>query len=113
MFTLKDDSAHAFEARARVDGAVVPVDLEALFPTQWESGSRFQRAANRARPVADAVCHAICERHPDQPAAVELIEVRWTRTPGVWEPDPPERATRKTLMQWSCGQELELPVELR
>ena len=112
MFTLKDDGAHAFEALAYTREGPQPVDLEALFPTEWESGSRFQRAANRQKPIADAVCHAICERHPDEPLAVELIELSWTRTPGVFEPDPPGRARRKTLVRWVCETPLAKPVAI-
>lgn len=112
MFTLLDDGSHAIEARAYVDGAFQPVELDWLFPTQWESGSRWQRSAHRSRPIAEVMCHAICERHPDDPDAIELSVARWTRTRGLLETEPAANASREVLMIWRCAETPALPVVL-
>jgi hypothetical protein len=107
MFTHKSTGASRIDAEAEVDGSWRPIDLDALFPTRWESGPRFALSAS-SKSRMNVVAASACLRHPDHPARVRFTLVRWTSTPG--QAGPPEDVRPERLAEWTCGTPIRLPA---
>lgn len=103
MFTRNDPGNKAILARTYVDGSFEPVDLEAVFTTQWESGPRYQRLVTRFPTVAEIVAHSLCERMPDA-RAVELSKAVWAKERGRADLEPPPDADHSVILLWRCDQ---------
>lgn len=103
MFTTVDRKQRAMDGYARFDGEWQPIDLEALFPSRWESGPRYARKTIRrsGRHLA-TMAAAACGRLPDRPEAVKLVDVRWRSKLGVQEQTRTGKVTEKRLIEWDC-----------
>lgn len=109
MFTLRDPSHAAVYGDAMIAGTWQPVDLEALFPTRWESGQRYSRSSfwkstSRMRVLAASTC----TRHPDQPTRVRFRVERWAKTLGQVE-QPKHKIRTEEILDWTCGSAVTLP----
>ncbi len=114
MFTLRDPGAHLVKGKALYDGKWVDIDLEALFPTKWESGPRYARSAFFKNPpsmrvVADSTCGRL-ERRPDR---VRFEHVYWDKTLGQPSRVPPKDAKRNLLLDHRCGSPVRRPQGVR
>ena len=110
MFTSQDTWHAAVEAEGLIDGAWTEIDLEALFPSKWDSGHRYQRgpfrrSGNRMRTLAASTCH----RLDNKPTTVRFYEIKWRRTLGQQEQPRTGKIKKKRLVEWRCGQRLKLP----
>ena len=108
MFTELDTDASRVDAEIQVAGEWKPIDLEALFPTRWESGPRYARTWFRNSTNAMKVlAHATCERagHPDR---VRFTVTTWRKKLGRVA-KPPEDAKKKPILDWDCSEEVSLP----
>lgn len=114
MFTMIDDYAAIVRAEALVDGEWRRVDLEALFPTRWESGPRYARSAfYNSPPFMAVLADSTCGRLPTRPTKVRFHRVSWKKTLGVSNRKPPKDAQKKLLLEWSCAREVERPGGVR
>jgi hypothetical protein len=109
MFTLLDKRHSELFADAQIGGEWQPIELEALFPTRWESGPRYARSSfwqssARLRVLAAATCG----RHPGNPSRVRFRVDRWGKTLGTVE-QPKRKVETKELLDWPCDREVELP----
>jgi hypothetical protein len=109
MFTELDRSAARMDAEIQVGGEWKPIDLEALFPTQWESGPRyartwFRKSHNAMRVLAQATCGRA--GHPDR---VRFTVTTWKKKLGRVA-KPPEDATTKLNLEWDCSDTVPLPA---
>jgi hypothetical protein len=109
MFTLRDATHSEVFAEEEVDGAWGPVDLEALFPTRWESGPRYARSSFWKSPARMQVLAAsTCGRSPDHPTKVRFHVERWPKTLGSLK-QPKKKMKREELVEWTCGRPVALP----
>lgn len=109
MFTSKETWHHDVIASAELDGVAVKVDLEALFPSTWDSGPRYVRGPFRNNAARMAVlASSICARMKPAPEVVTLGEVKWKARFGV---SPSERGTpeSKARMEFRCGSHVPRP----
>jgi hypothetical protein len=109
MFTLRDPSHAEVFGEAMVDGAWQPVDLEALFPTRWESGPRYARSSfyssiGRMRVLAAATC----KRLPTPPTRVRFRVERWPKTLGSVA-QPKRNMKAQEIVDWECDRAVSLP----
>ena len=110
MFTLRDPTHSVVFGEAEVGGVWEPVDLEALFPTRWESGPRYARSSFwKSPPKMKVLAASTCVRHPEQPAAVRFHVERWPKTLGSVK-QPKRKMKREDLVEWTCGRTLSLPA---
>jgi hypothetical protein len=110
MFTELDKSAARLDAEIEVAGSWQPIDLEAIFPTMWESGPRYARSWFRNSPAAMRVlAHSTCVRtaelHPDR---VRFTQLTWQKQLGR-AAAPPEDAKQTLILDWDCSQTVPLP----
>ncbi|MCP4808747.1 MAG: hypothetical protein GY913_16140 [Proteobacteria bacterium] len=112
MFTLRDGGNKAVTARAHIDGSFQDVDLEALFPTRWESGPRYQRTAWRVPYLGQMLAYSTCQRLPEA-RAVEISKVTWWKEIGRADLEPPPDAKTEVLLVWPCHETPELPLGRR
>jgi hypothetical protein len=116
MFTVLDRRHVILEAEALAEGQWETVDLEALFPTRWESGPRFGRPSfpekkSRMYILAQSTCRRM-EAAGQAPAQVRFRQVRWLKRPG--ESDQSRRdPERRNLITWTCSDEFPLPTGVR
>lgn len=109
MFTSGSRSHGAAEAEAEIGGRWEPVDLDALYPTRWDSGPRYARSAVRRNATRMKILAAsVCERHPGKPARVRLYDVGWKVTIGQIE-QKRTGETRKLMADWRCGDPSPMP----
>ena len=112
MFTTIDRAHHAVEGEAFVDGAWTPLDLDALFPSQWDGGPRyanaFRKSPQRLRVLADSACG----RDPRHPERVRFYDLRWPAVPGQ-APEPRRKLTRTEMIDWTCGRTVQRPKGAR
>jgi len=109
MFTLRDPGHSVVRAEAEVGGVWSTIDLEALFPTRWESGPRYARTSfwkstGRMRVLAAATCG----RHPEHPTRVRFYVDRWKKKLGSATAKRPGLKTEE-LVEWSCDRHVALP----
>lgn len=110
MFTLRDTNHSELFGEAYVDGAWVNVDLEALFPTRWESGPRYARSSFwQSNPKLRVLAGATCGRHPDKPTRVRFRVERWRKTLGSVKQPKKKKFESKELLDWSCDRPVPLP----
>ncbi len=109
MFTTRDRSHTLLEARARYPEGWQDVDLNAVFPSRWESGPRYIRKPFwRSRTYNKTLAWSLCGRLERRPLAVEITKVEWRKTLGqVEQPRKDEERTR--LIGWDCEERLTLP----
>ena len=108
MFTELDTSAARMDAEIQVGGEWKPIDLEALFPTRWESGPRYARTWFRNSANAMKVlAHATCER-AGQPDRVRFTVTTWHKKLGRVA-KPPKNAKKKPILDWDCSDSVPLP----
>ena len=86
MFTEIDPMASRIDAQIQVAGSDQwqPIDLEALFPTQWESGPRYARTWFRQNPqamkvLASSTCHRLEAQKPER---VRFTVTQWQKKLG-------------------------------
>jgi hypothetical protein len=110
MFTLKDPGHSTMIAEALgEDGEWAPIDLAALFPTQWDSGPRFGTSPFRRNATwMKTLAAATCGRHPASPGAVRFTELRWNKRIGRMDQSP-KKAKEKALLTWDCANGVRLP----
>lgn len=114
MFTLRDPGAHLVKAEILVDGKWFPIDLEALFPTQWESGPRYARSSFFTNaPSMRVVADSTCRRLPEPPERVRYFRVTWDKTLGKPSKVPPKNAKRTLLLDHECGATVNRPKGVR
>lgn len=114
MFTEIDKTHDAVLAEALYAEGWERLDLEALFPTWWDSGPRyargpFRRSGSRMRILADSAC----ERDPRAPRRVRLTTVSWRAHPGHAAGEPPAAAKRAVAVDWDCRQTAPRPAGAR
>ena len=114
MFTHIDPSFTIVHADARVDGEWRDIDLESLFPFQWESGPRyartsFRRSRTRMRTLAQATCHRLNEQEGVETEAVRFTAERNAKTRGV-RPQPKRKTRIEDLLEWDCSRSFPLPA---
>jgi hypothetical protein len=112
MFTSESHTHIALEAEAQYETDFVPLDLERLFPSRWDSGPRYARSSfigsrSRMRLLAAAACG----RDPGHPERIRLYEVRWRATLGRLE-QPRRKEKKKQILDWRCGADAH-PLEPR
>ena len=108
MFSGVGSRHHALVVEAEYGGVREPLDVEALFPTRWESGLRFERPSlyhtPKFRRVAAAICGRAAAAAPARPPeAVVLTDVAWPRRPGRHPGKPGPKAEREELLHYTCG----------
>jgi hypothetical protein len=109
MFTELDRDASRVDAEILVAGEWKPIDLEALFPTQWESGPRYARSWFRNSTNAMRVlAHATCER-AGRPERVRFTVTKWRKKLGR-AAKPPKDAKPKPILDWDCSDTVRLPT---
>ncbi|HCH62241.1 MAG TPA: hypothetical protein DFR83_05515 [Deltaproteobacteria bacterium] len=113
MFTHIDPSFTIVYADARVDGDWHSIELEALFPYQWESGPRyartsFRRSQTRMRTLAQATCHRLRESDGIRAETVRFRAERNAKTKGA-SPQPKRRTKVQKLLEWDCSRSFPLP----
>lgn len=113
MFTHVDPSYTIVQADARVDGEWQAIQLEALFPFQWESGPRyartsFRRSKTRMRTLAQATCHRLRAQDGIQAERVRFRSERNAKTKGQ-SPQPKRKTKVERLLEWDCAQSFPLP----
>lgn len=109
MFTLLDGGHSELVAEAEIGGVWEPVELEALFPTRWESGPRYARSSfwettSKLRVLGAATCG----RHPEHPTRVRFHSERWKKTLGTTRQKKRNLKTQE-LLEWSCARPVSLP----
>ncbi len=113
MFTYRTKLNTAVELEAQRGEAWELVDADALYPTRWESGVRFDRPYFRQVPYLTAVlAQSACRRleRAGTPAdAVRVNEVRWAKTLGTIEQPRNRELKVKTLLTLPCTQTVPLP----
>ena len=112
MFTIRDIGNTEVRARAHIDGSFQDVDLEALFPTRWESGPRYQRTAWKVEYLGQMLAYSTCQRLPEA-RAVELTKVTWVKEIGRYDAEPPPDAKHEVVLVWPCHETPELPPGTR
>lgn len=114
MFTLLDTGQSLVVAERRVDGAWSAIELEALFPTRWESGPRYARSSFFNNPHNLAVLGAAtCGRLPQRPERVRFFRLTWAKRLGRLDRVPPRKVKRRELLEWDCAQTVALPTGRR
>ncbi|MFN7144553.1 MAG: hypothetical protein ACK4YP_12315 [Myxococcota bacterium] len=109
MFTLRDPGHSELAAEAWIGGEWRPVDLEALFPTRWESGPRYARSSFWKSPKRlQVLAGATCGRHPERPTRIRFRSERWKKTLGSHE-QPKKKLQTEPLLEWSCDRKPSLP----
>jgi hypothetical protein len=109
MFTTRDRSHTVLEARARYEEGWQAVDLDAHFPSRWESGPRYIRKPFwRSRAYNKILAWSLCGRLERRPLAVEIERVEWRKTLGQVE-QPRKDELRTRLIGWDCQETPELP----
>ena len=113
MFTYIDPASTVVYAEAQVDGEWQALDLEGLFPYQWESGPRYARTSFRkSRSKMQALGAATCSRlKAQQGIAAERIRFRSERiakTKGK-NPQPKRKLKVEKLLEWTCGPKARMP----
>lgn len=111
MFTVGSWWNTVVEADAWIDGAWQPMDLEALFPSQFESGPRYRNIKQRGRAM-DVLADSACDRDPRQPEKVRIVLVKWKNRLGV-SPHLRPGATREPVMEWACSRTARRPGGVR
>ncbi|MCA9491156.1 MAG: hypothetical protein KC621_14600 [Myxococcales bacterium] len=114
MFTMLDDYATVVRGEALYDGKWVPIDLEALFPTQWDSGPRYARSdfyrdSLRMRTFGEATCNRL-DRKPEK---VRYYRIVWKKELGVSSKPAPTGMRPRPLTEWTCGQRVHHPMGVR
>ncbi|MBM4368187.1 MAG: hypothetical protein FJ102_18390 [Deltaproteobacteria bacterium] len=113
MFTEKETWHHDVGAQMSVDGVVSTVDLEALFPSRWDSGPRYVRGPFRNNPRRmTTLAQAICRRAEPKPDRVVAGDVRWRARIGVPASDRPV-VEQRVLVDFDCDEEYPLPAGRR
>ena len=78
MFTMRETWHTDLGAIVEVGGKQSYADLEALFPSRWDSGPRYVRGPFRSNPQRVAtLAQAVCRRSRPYPARVIIGEYRW------------------------------------
>lgn len=114
MFTMLDDTSSLVGGEALIDGEWRPIDLEALFPTRWESGPRYTRPAFYEVPQWMQVFgEATCDRLPRTPEKVRFYRVVWKRELGRSGRFPPRGTRHRPLSEWTCGGATLVPKGVR
>jgi hypothetical protein len=109
MFTLRDPGHSVVRAEVEVAGAWTPIDLEALFPTRWESGPRYARTSFwKSTARMRVLAAATCGRHPDHPTRARFSVDRWKKTLGS-SGSRRRGLTSEELLDWSCARDVSLP----
>jgi hypothetical protein len=116
MFTVGSWSNTVVEADAYVVGPDgqkewLPVDMAALFPSQFDSGARYRNIRTRGRAM-DILADSTCDRDPRHPEQVRIVLVRWTNEIGV-SPHLRRGATRTTVTDWKCSKTAKRPTGRR
>lgn len=110
MFTTRDPGHSEVFAEAMVGAEWRPVDLDALFPTRWESGARYARSSFwKSTPRMRVLAASTCGRHPESPARVRFRVEKWDKTLGSLE-QPKRRLRTDELLEWSCDRDVKLPA---
>lgn len=111
MFTLLDRHNHSLSAEARIGGEWKPIDLDALFPSRWESGLRCARCWKR--PISSRTwAAATCGRHPEKPERVRFWRDTWSKTLGRKAQPKRDRAV-VSILDWDCAKTVTLPAGRR
>lgn len=114
MFTLLDDYASVVQGEALYDGKWRPIDLEALFPTKWESGPRYTRSAFYGNPLwMSTFGEATCNRLERKPEKVRFFRIVWKKELGVSSRPAPTGMRHRPLTEWTCGQPVPQPKGVR
>ena len=109
MFTLRDPGHSVVFGEAQIGGEWVAVDLEALFPTRWESGPRYARSSFwKSVPRMRVLAASTCSRHPEHPTRVRFRVEKWKKTLGSLK-QPKRKLTTEELLEWSCDRRISLP----
>ncbi len=109
MFTLRDPGHSEVQAEALIGTEWRPIDLEALFPTRWESGPRYARSSFwKSTPRMRVLAASTCGRHPDHPARVRFSVEKWEKTLGSLE-QPKRKPRTQALLEWPCDRAVALP----
>jgi hypothetical protein len=114
MFTYVDPSFTVVYAEARVDGEWQDIDLEGLFPYQWESGPRyartsFRKSPSRMRVLAQATCGRLVEKEGLRAEEVRFRSERNGKTKGK-NPQPKRKTKVEPLLTWDCDKRFPLPA---
>ena len=116
MFTLLDRRHVMLEGQAKVDGQWEKIDLEALFPTRWESGPRYGRPSfpedvDRMYVLAQATCRRLAAAGAE-PDELRFRQVRWEKVLGQAS-QPVQDPEGRGLISWRCSEEFVLPAGVR
>ncbi|MDP2309987.1 MAG: hypothetical protein Q8P18_28470 [Pseudomonadota bacterium] len=110
MFTLRDPGHSELYAEARVGEAWQEIELDALFPTRWESGPRYGRSSFWKSPTRMRVLAAsTCSRHPASPTRVRFRVEKWNKTLGQVK-QPKRKLKTEEILDWSCDRAVALPT---
>ena len=110
MFTEKEVWHHDLYATAMFGTREAPVDLTALFPSQWDSGPRYVRGPFRNNPDRlKILAHSVCGRMDPSPNRVAIGEIRWPAHPGV-SPLQRDDGERRPLIEVGCAARVRLPA---
>jgi hypothetical protein len=108
MFSVAGHSNSALDAELELDGEWVPVDLETLFPSRFESGPRYRQLRNRPGIGMQVLADSACDRDPRQPTAIRMYDVHWPIVPGE-DPYLRKKARRKKILEWRCSKHAPRP----
>jgi hypothetical protein len=110
MFTDYDPDAARVDAEVMTGGVWQPIDLEALFPTIWESGPRYARTWFRKSPsamrvLAQSTCGRAASLHPER---VRFTVTIWRKRLGELA-KPTKDAKTSEILDWDCSKKVPLP----
>ena len=109
MFTTKRRTNYQVTGDAFIQGRWEPIDLEAMYPTRWESGHRYQRGPfRRSKTRMATLAASTCKRHDKNPQAVRFFQSSWRRQLGTTDQSVRDPKV-KNLVTWRCGTPFTLP----
>lgn len=110
MFTKKETWHHDVVATAHYGVGREKVNLQALFPSTWDSGPRYIRGAFRNDPAKVRVlAHSVCQRMTPMPDSVSISETRWRARIGV-SADRRREEQQRPLTEHACSEKVNLPA---